>query len=186
MAAKCDICGGKTGFLRTFHCRDGVVCKNCYKIVSGNYANTIADLTLMELKKIYIKNARPLDMGEGGFKTTRKIGSFLLLDETNRKFCILNNQKMTGQNTRPEIFPCQELKRAGISASPDLSEEQLSSLAAEKDSAVIIRKLSVRLELKSAGVREIAIIPTPVRASSFAFRQGHKMAEEILECLRSI
>ena len=186
MAKSCDICGGKTGFLNTFRCQDGAICKNCYKIVSGNFANTITQMTLMDLKRLYIKNAQPLDMGEGGFKTTRKIGSFLLLDEKNRKFCILNNQKMTGQNTRPEIFLCQDLKSAGISASPNFSEEQLSSLAAEKDSDAVIRKLSVRLELKSAGVREIAIIPTPVRASSFAFRQGHKVAKEILECLRSI
>lgn len=186
MAAKCDLCGGKTGLFRTFHCLDGLVCKNCYRIVSGNYASTIANLTLLELKRRYIKNAQPLDMGEGGFQATRKIGAFLLLDETNSKFCILNNQKMTGQNTRPEIFPCQELKKVEISASPAFSEEQLASLTGEKNSSVVIRKLSVRLELKSAGVREIVIIPTPVRTSTFAFRQGYKVAAEILACLRGI
>ena len=186
MAKTCDICGGKTGFLNTFRCQDGAICKNCYKIVSGNFANTITRMTLMDLKRLYIKNAQPLDMGEGGFKTTLKIGSFLLLDEKNRKFCILNNQKMTGKNTRPEIFPCEVLKSAGISASPTFTEEQLSSLAEKKDSETVIKKLSVRLELKGAGVREITVIPTPVRTSSFAFRQGYKMAQEILKCLRSI
>lgn len=182
----CDICGAKTGFFNKFRCQDGVICKNCYKIVSNNFANTITQKTLADLKRTYIKNAQPLDMGEGGFQTTRKIGAFLLLDEKNRKFCILNNQKMTGQNTRPEIFSYNALKSFQLISEPRFSTEQLSAMAAEKGGTAVIQKLSVRLFLKGASTRDITVIPSPVRSNSFAFRKGYKMAEEILDCLSHI
>ena len=55
MGKICDICHEPTGF-RSFRCVDGVVCKNCYLIVSNGYTGTIAKKTLTELKKVYIKN----------------------------------------------------------------------------------------------------------------------------------
>ena len=60
MAKTCDICGGKTGW-RSFRCQDGVVCRNCYLIVSSGYTTTIAKLTLDDLKRIYVKNTLPPD-----------------------------------------------------------------------------------------------------------------------------
>lgn len=178
MAKTCDICGGKTGFMNAFRCQDGVICKNCYKIVSGNYAATITKMTLTELKKRYIQNAQPLDLGEDGFQSTRKIGSFLLLDEKNNKLCILNNQKLTRQNTRPEIIPYAAVDNCQLVSEPKLSGQQLSALAKDKSSTVVIHRLAVRLNLKDTGAREITIIPTSVRVSSFAFRQGYKVAED--------
>lgn len=186
VAKTCDICGGKTGVFNSFRCQDGTICKNCYKIVSGNYAATITKLTLSELKRLYIQNAQPLGIGEDGFETTRKIGSFLLLDDRNRKFCILNNQKLTHQSTRPEVFPYAALSGVRLISVPGYSAQQLSALAANKGSAVVIKKLAVRLDLKDAGSQEIVIIPTPVRTSTFAFRQGYKIAENIFDCLAHI
>lgn len=183
MSKSCDICGAKAGLFNAFRCQDGVVCKRCYRIVSNNYATTISGMTLLELKKNYIKNAQPVDMGEGGFQTTRKIGAFLLLDEKKRKFCILNNQKMTGENTRPEIYPYAVFESAQIISEPNFSAEQLSALAEDKSNSSVIRKLAVQLHLKGIGTREIVIVPTPVRASSFAFRQAYKVAKEVFDCL---
>jgi len=57
MEKSCGICGGKTGFLNRFRCQDGVVCKRCYRIVSGNYARTIVGTPLSELKQRYIRFA---------------------------------------------------------------------------------------------------------------------------------
>lgn len=57
MAGVCDICGGKTGFRNQFRCQDGVICKNCYQIVTNNFSSTITKLTLRELKEVYVKNA---------------------------------------------------------------------------------------------------------------------------------
>lgn len=182
----CEICGGKIGLFQTFRCRDGVICKKCYKIVSGNYATTITKMTLDELKKSYIKNAQPLDMGEGGFQTTRKIGGSLLLDEKNRKFCILSNQTLTGQSARPAVFPYAALQSVQLVSEPKFSAEQLSALAAEKSGKAVVQRLAVRICLEGAGTREITILPSPVRAASFAFRQGYKVAEEIRDCLTRI
>lgn len=183
---KCDICGGKIGFMNTFHCQDGAICKNCYRIVSNHYANTITGMTLVELKKAYVKNAQPLDMGEDGFQTTRKIGTFLLLDENRHKFCILNNQKVTGQHARPEIIPYEAVRSFRLNAEPGFSVQQLSAMVADKNCEQVVKKLTVEVYLKTGKVQEITIIPTPVRASSFACRKGFKIAEEILDCLADI
>ena len=48
MARMCDLCGKKTGW-RAFHCQDGVICKDCYKIVSNHYTTTVTGKTLAVL-----------------------------------------------------------------------------------------------------------------------------------------
>ena len=179
MPKTCDICGGNIGMLHAFRCQDGTICKNCYRIVSGNYASTIAGRTLLELKQLYIRNAPPLELGDEGFQATQRVGSFLLLDSKSRKFCILNNRKLTHENTRPEIFPYEALKSFALVTQPPLP-----ALTRKEDT--VVQKLGVRLDLEGFGEREIVIIPTPVRASSFAFREGRRIAEKILDCLSGI
>ncbi|MCI2057379.1 MAG: DUF4428 domain-containing protein [Oscillibacter sp.] len=186
MAQNCDICGAEVGFLNKFRCQDGVICKKCYEIVSNHFATTITQMTLGELKRNYVKNVQPLDMGEGGFQATRKIGSFLLLDEKTQKVCILNNQKLTGRNTRPVIFPYSALKSFQLISQPQFSVEQLSALAADKTADTTIQGLSIRLYLTGNRTEEITIIPSSVRVSSFAFRRGLQIAKEILGCLADI
>lgn len=66
MAGRCDLCGGKTGFLNRFRCQDGAVCKRCYRIVSGNYKTTIASTPLSELKRRYVRFGELLDQYERG------------------------------------------------------------------------------------------------------------------------
>ena len=179
MAGTCDLCGGKTGFLNRFRCQDGVVCKHCYRIVSGNYSDTIAQKSLKELKRIYVQNARPLDLGEGGFEVTRRIAPYVLLDETHGKFCVLNNRKLTGKSVRPEILSREKLKDVRLLSEPDCPPERLAELAANRKESEIIRRLCVRLELKGGGTRDIVVIPTPVRSSSLAFRKGYQAAEKV-------
>lgn len=53
--AVCDICGAVTG-RKKFRCRDGVLCKNCYQIVTNNFSGTVADRDLKDLKMIYVQN----------------------------------------------------------------------------------------------------------------------------------
>lgn len=183
MSKTCDLCGVKTGLFGSFRCQDGVVCKQCYRIVSRQYAETISGMTLLELKKRYVQNAQPLDLGGDGFQPTRRIGSYLLLDETGGKLCLLNNQKLSGGNGRPEIYPCAALESVRLRSEPELSPERLSALAGEKRGGLTVQKLAVRLRLKDVGTREIVVIPTPVRTSSFAFRQAWKVAGELLDCL---
>ena len=186
MAGTCDLCGGKTGFLNRFRCQDGAVCKNCYRIVSGNYSDTIARKSLKELKRLYVQNARPLDLGEDGFQVTRRMDPYVLLDETNGKLCLLNNRKLTGRNTRPEILPREKLKGVRLVSEPDLPPERLAELASDRKQSEIIRRLCVRLDLKGGGSREIVIIPTPVRSSSLAFRKGRQTADKVRAALSEL
>jgi len=186
MAGVCDICGGRTGFRNAFRCQDGVICKNCYRIVSNNYTTTIAKSTLLELKKIYIKNAAPVDMGADGFRTTKKIGTFLLLDERDRKFCLLSNRNLTKSYARPEVFRYEDLEAYELVCQPKLTAVELEELSRGRNSETVVRKLAVRLQLKDAGIRNIIVIPSPVRASGFAFRKAWQAAEKLLQALDEI
>lgn len=183
MAGVCDICGGKTGFRNSFRCQDGTICKNCYQIVSNNYTTTITRLTLLDLKKVYIKNAPPVNMGGEGFQTTKKIGTFLLLDEKERKFCLLSNRSLTKTYTRPEVYSYGDLESYQLASDPKFSAEELERLSKEKNDQAVVQRLAVRLQLKGVGIRDITVIPTPVRTSSFAFRRAYKAVMEIMQAL---
>lgn len=50
----CDICGAVTG-RKKFRCRDGVLCKDCYQIVTNNFSSTVADKSLKDLKMTYVQ-----------------------------------------------------------------------------------------------------------------------------------
>lgn len=182
MARTCDLCGGKIGW-KAFRCQDGAVCKRCYRIVSGSFAAPITGLTLQELKRRYVRSAQPLDLGPDGFSVTKKVGVFLLLDEERGKFCLPNHQRSAGIPGRPEIYGKAELLSASLSSRPALSREALDALARERREGAVVERLSVELRLREERTREIVVIPTPVRGSSFAFRQGLKTAEEILDQL---
>lgn len=182
MARTCDLCGGKIGW-KAFHCQDGAVCKRCYRMVSGNFAAPITGLTLQELKRRYVRSAQPLNLGPDGFSVTKKAGVFLLLDEEREKFCLPNHRRNRDDTARPEIYGKAELLSACLSSRPALTREELDALARERREGAVVERLSVVLRLQGERTREIAVIPTPVRGSSFAFRQGLKTAEEILDLL---
>lgn len=182
MARICDICGGTIGF-KAFHCLDGMLCKNCYRIVSNQFTTTITGSTLLDLKMTYIKNAAPIDLGSGGFRITKKIGTFLFLDEQHKKFCIPSNQKITGQYTRPKIYRFGELSSYKLVADPPMPPEKLATLSENKRNSVIVKKLCVRLRMKNGNTRDVVVIPSPVRSSSYAFRKSYQIAMDLLRDL---
>ena len=98
----------------------------------------------------------------------------------------MNNQKLTGRNTRPEIFPYGALEQARLVCDPRLPAEGLAAFHADKSGESVVKWMAVRLTLKDGGRRDIVIIPTPVRTSSFAFRQSCRVAQELLDCLSGI
>lgn len=185
MAKECDICGGRIG-LKGFHCQDGVVCKKCYAVVSNGFTETITKKTLAELKEAYRINTVPIDMGEGGFQTTRRVKTFLLIDERNRKFCIPGNPSVTKKYSRPEIYNYKELEGYKLTCEPELSPEELTYLKENKKAIKVIKKVRVRMRLRGKGIRDIMIISTPVRSSSFAFRQSYGIAMDIIKELDDI
>ena len=168
MAGNCDICGEKLGF-RKFHCQDGVVCKKCYAVVSNGFTETITKKTLAELKKTYEANAVPIDLGEDGFVVTRKIQSLLLIDEQNKKFCISGNPM-------GYMLICE----------PELTPEELVHLKEDKKTVKVIKKLKVRMKIKGVGIKDLVVLASPVRSSTYAFRKSYQVAMDILKELNAI
>ena len=73
-----------------------------------------------------------------------------------------------------------------LACEPSLPPVRLEELAANPRETVVIDRMVVRLRLKNAGVRELIVIPSPVRSSSFAFRRAYRAAGQILRELEEI
>ena len=185
MAGYCDICGEKLGF-RKFHCQDGVVCKKCYAVVSNGFTETITKKTLAELKKTYKANAVPIDLGEDGFVVTRKIQSLLLIDEQNKKFCISGNPTVSKEYSRPEIYHYEDLMGYMLICEPELTPEELVHLKEDKKTVKVIKKLKVRMKIKGVGIKDLVVLASPVRSSTYAFRKSYQVAMDILKELNAI
>lgn len=185
MAGNCDICGEKFGF-RKFHCQDGVVCKKCYAVVSNGFTETITKKTLAELKKTYEANAVPIDLGEDGFVVTRKIQSLLLIDEQNKKFCISGNPTVSKEYSRPEIYHYEDLMGYMLMCEPELTPEELVHLKEDKKTVKVIKKLKVRMKIKGVGIKDLVVLASPVRSSTYAFRKSYQVAMDIMKELNAI
>ena len=185
MDGNCDICGEKLGF-RKFHCQDGVVCKKCYAVVSNGFTETITKKTLAELKKTYEANAVPIDLGEDGFVVTRKIQSLLLIDEQNKKFCISGNPTVSKEYSRPEIYHYEDLMGYMLMCEPELTPEELVHLKEDKKTVKVIKKLKVRMKIKGVGIKDLVVLASPVRSSTYAFRKSYQVAMDILKELNAI
>lgn len=185
MAKYCDICNGKIG-LKGFHCQDGTICKKCYRIVSNNFSEVITFRTLDELKCSFRTNSKPIDLGEGGFVTTRKIGTFLLIDEKNQKFCIPGNPTVSGKYSRPQIYSYDQLTGFRIVTVPEFSPEELFTMVENKRKQQVIRSIKVRVRIKDEGIQEVPILLTPVRSSTYAFRKSFEYANSVLKELNKI
>lgn len=185
MAGNCDICGEKLGF-RKFRCQDGVVCKKCYAVVSNGFTETITKKTLAELKKTYEANAVPIDLGEDGFVVTRKIQSLLLIDEQNKKFCISGNPTVSKEYSRPEIYHYEDLMGYMLICEPELTPEELVHLKEDKKTVKVIKKLKVRMKIKGVGIKDLVVLASPVRSSTYAFRKSYQVSMDILKELNAI
>lgn len=125
-------------------------------------------------------------MGQDGFLTTRKVGTFLLLDEEHWKFYLPSNRGITGQYSQPEVFSYEALQGYKLVSAPQISPEQLATLSKEKKQSVVVRSLTIQLRISGVGVKEIVVILTPVRTSSFAFRRAYRTAQELMNALESL
>ena len=108
------------------------------------------------------------------------------MDEENRKFCLLSNRNLTKEYARPEVFRYEELESYQLACDPKLTTADLNALSQDKHSTAVVQKLAVRLKLKNKGSRDIVAIPSPVRTSSFAFRQAWKEARKVVQALEEL
>lgn len=185
MAGVCDICGRKLGF-RRFRCQDGVICKECYAVVSNYFTDTIIGKSIDDLRKKYETNKTPINMGEDGFQTTQKVGTFLLLDEERRKFCLPGNPTVGGKYSRPQIYDYDELLRYEFITRPEFSDRDLEVMKYDRRNGKTVESILVRLQLKREGTRDIAVLTAPVKSSGYAFRKAYSMARKLTMALDEI
>lgn len=132
------------------------------------------------------RNAVPIDLGEDGFVVTRKIKPFLLIDEQNKKFCISGNPTVSKEYSRPEIYHYDDLMAYMLVCDPELTPEELVHLKEDKKTVKVIKKLKVRLKIRGVGIKDIVVLSSPVRSSTFAFRKSYQLAMDIMRELNAI
>ena len=165
---------------------DAAVVNTCCFINDAKEESIQTILELAELKKTYEANAVPIDLGEDGFVVTRKVQSLLLIDEQNKKFCISGNPTVSKEYSRPEIYHYEDLMGYMLICEPELTPEELVHLKEDKKTVKVIKKLKVRMKIKGVGIKDLVVLASPVRSSTYAFRKSYQVAMDILKELNAI
>ena len=69
---------------------------------------------------------------------------------------------------------------------PELTPEELVHLKEDKKTVKVIKKLKVRMEIKGVGIKDLVVLASPVRSSTYAFRKSYQVAMDILKELNAI
>ncbi|MFT4105243.1 MAG: hypothetical protein QM657_05720 [Lacrimispora sp.] len=115
-----------------------------------------------------------------GFEVTKRIGNYLLIDDKNKRFCILNNRLRSKEYSHPKQFPIEDVKYCRVNCSPELVQNK-----ADGDSfneVPVITGLGIDVFFhSSSNVQHISILSTPVRRKSFAFKRSRAFMQAIVE-----
>lgn len=175
--ATCDVCGGKLGFRNKFKYADGYICKACYQKASRQFTETITHKSLEEISSVC---AEKYELDEN-FEVTGRIGNYLLIDEKNKKICILNNRLIKEQVTKPEFYSVKEIKRCEVVCEPDMTLKRLEQCVLNKEDTIInSMKVCFFFDGKKE-TEEISFIKKGARAKSYALRQSFAFAKKIVE-----
>lgn len=173
----CDICHEKLGFMNKFRYADGCICKQCYKKASRQYTETITDKSYAQIQALCSETC---DIAEG-FEVTGRIGNYLLVDERNRKICVLNNRMTKQQVSDPDFYNIEDIKTCEILCEPRISPEEMEKKMLQKEEGMV-KALRVKLSFKDARKpAEIFFFEGTVRMKSFAFKQSFGFARRITE-----
>lgn len=176
----CGVCDRNLGLLR-FKYRDGFVCKDCYKIASRTYTETIRQLDAAELKaRCNRKEEQP---EENDFEITGRIGNYILIDDKGKRICIVNNRLQVKGYRKPAIIPLADIRYCRISCGSSFTWEELKN--AEKLESSHLASLNLELFLNSSSdSQHIRILSSSVRVKSFAFRKSLGFMKLIVEYLQ--
>lgn len=174
----CDVCSSKLG-LQKFAYADGYICKNCYKIASRNYTETVCQKKLAEIKVLFENSMSDNEQGSF-FEATRKIGNYLLVDDKNEKICIINN-RLQNPNKKPEIYTIDSIKKIKLQCNPPYNISELQNAITQKEKFVILQ-LAINI-YTGTNCREIIFLNSPVRTNSFAFKRIFLFANEAYNIL---
>ena len=56
----------------------------------------------------------------------------------------------------------------------------------DKKTVKVIKKLKVRMKIKGVGIKDLVVLASPVRSSTYAFRKSYQVAMDILKELNAI
>ncbi len=173
----CDICHGKLRFMNKFRYAEGCVCKQCYKKASRQFTETITGKSYQEIQAL-CDEAQEIPES---FEVTGRIGNYLLVDERNRKICIVNNRMAKRQATAPDFYQIEEIQNCEISGAPHMDIGEIERKILEREEG-IVKALKVKITLKNVEEpMEISFFEGAVRIKSFAFRQSFGFAKRIVD-----
>ena len=115
----CDICDAPLGMFKKFRYAEGYICKECYEKASNYFTETIAKKSYGEIRELC---ERKSELSED-FEITGRIGNYILMDEKNRKVCLLNNRINQKQVSEPEFYSLDWISRCRIDYRPFMSPE---------------------------------------------------------------
>lgn len=177
----CDVCGAKLSFMGRFRYAEGHICKECYKKASQQYTQTITKKTLTEIRKL-CQNHSGIKQ-EQDFEITGRIGNYMLLDEKNRKICILNNRIIKKQACSPDFYKMKDIESFEIRSEPRFTKEDLEKKIQQKEKT-LIQSLKVCIKLRGEKKPvDITLISSGARIKSYAFQQSYRFAKRIEESL---
>lgn len=174
----CGVCNNRLGMLR-FKYTGGCVCRTCYEAASNHCTETIREMCLEEIQQrisLYAEASKELT----GFEVTNRIGNYLLIDDKNKRFCILHNRLGSKEYSHPEQFPIGDVKYCKVNCNLDLTQNGADGDNFNERS--VITRLGIDIFFHSSSkVQHISILSTPVRRKSFAFKRSSAFMQAIVE-----
>lgn len=177
MMKSCLLCDTKVKFIK-FKCKDGYLCKACYEKVSLNFQQTVKTRSKAELLTILEKeksNTFPND-----FEISRKINHFVLFDDLRKQICLPNHRKHVKVKSQPEFFAYKDIKACSV--------EEKSYLQTKKGEQKQLGTIKVIIQLQQSKhpIREIWLIPKPIKVDSSSYLTMKSLAKKIANQLESL
>ena len=183
MSRTCDLCGSPLGIMK-FRYAEGHICRSCYEVVSSGCTSTIRQMKHDELETAYSERKRAFaHMGE--FRTTQRVGDFLLIDEERKLICLPNNRRGGGTVRQPEIIAWGDMRSIRLISNPSKEPNELKEVS-KTNPNLVFSHLSIEIEADKDRSAVIVFFATPVRARSFAYRQSLGMALRAYDLLNQI
>lgn len=181
----CDICNSRLKFIK-FRYAEGFICKECYKYASNNFSENTYEKKFAEIKVLCDRKENNDYLNED-FEITHRIGSFILFDDKNEKFCLPYNRLYFKKTTKPEIYNYNDICKCELISEPLIPEKEISKILSERNSIDIIKSLHICIYLKSQKVvKKIKIVEKPLRIKSFAFKRLYAFSSNIIEKISRI
>lgn len=178
----CDICNKKLRFKR-FRYQAGYICEECYRRASKYFTETVANISLDEIRQ-RIESCQKRST-QDTFEISAKIGNYLLIDEKNKKICIINNRMNKREDEAPMIYSISEIETCRIETEPNLSIKDIDKKI-DENSGEIIKKLKLELQFNHHKNVEITLIDSNVRIKSFAFKKSLSFAKRMDQAIKGM